>query len=521
MRRDVPILCLIALIAALVLPATVAGATGGIRFTAGQKEYYFVVGSPAVIPLAATSSYPQEMPGTIQLSTDEQLQQPGMVMVSTQNRVFPYTVEPGDSYVNLSAGTSDRPTDYKVHLTFDYTDSSPKEVTLPEIIIHFVADPAQAQNSASPVSSSTGAGTGSVPTSSSVHISQQTVSPQQQAGNDGSTQSALQNNQMQQDANALRNQLEQEKAKRDAQQSEFKKKLLADPLVQDVNATLGTDGFSRQALTAQPVTNDTGTYSMTYRNDAGTQIAVSGSMTGGVVPSAFEQSNTTFNTTPALETDAGFRSFDRSLAGQGFVRTDTRDNRTLSDAVINLTYTNPEGRRAFVNATMNGGVLTGLSLATEPETSPLPLVLAVAASIAVAACVAWLVYRRYFRMKKVGGENPVGSGLDRQPFDHRHEAKRILERAGIAFSEQRYTEAYGYAGQALRLFLSYEHGARTEMTNRELLNFLRAQGKEAAGVPELLTLCSDVEFAKGGPDVAGFSEMIGKIREIIDEPRII
>jgi len=516
MRRNFLILCLIAVLAALMLPAVVAGASGTITFTAGQKEYYFVVNTPAVIPLSATSSYPQEIPGTIQLSTDEQLQQPGIVMVSTRNRVIPYTIEPGDSYVNLSAGTSGQPTDYKVHLTFDYTDSSPKEVTLPEIIIHFVADPSQAQNSPSPVSSSTGAGTGNVPSSSSVHISQQTVSPQQQASNDGSTQSALQNNQMQQDANALKNQMEQEKAKRDVLQSEFEKKLLGNPLVQDVNATLGADSYSRQALDTQPISNDTGTYSMTYRNDAGTQVTVSGSMVAGEVPSALEQSNTTFNTTPALETNATFRAFDQSLAGQGLVRTETRDNRTLTDAVINLTYTNPDGRKAFVNATVNGGVLTGLSLATEPETSPLPLILAVVVTIAVVAGIGWLVYRRYSRRKTRSEENPAESVAHRQPFDHRQAAQQILALAETAFREQNYPAAYGYAGQALRLFLSYEHGARYEMTNGELLAYLRVQGKEIDGIPERLARCSEVEFAKGGPDEAEFSAMIGKIRKIIE-----
>jgi hypothetical protein len=97
------------------------------------------------------------------------------------------------------------------------------------------------------------------------------------------------------------------------------------------------------------------------------------------------------------------------------------------------------------------------------------------------------------------------------------EAERILTDAEQAFARQEYAEAYGLAGRALRVFLSYEYGDRGEVTAPEVLVLLHNAGRDTAGIESLLGQSSDVAFARGAPDAGEFSRLAGRIREMIRE----
>jgi hypothetical protein len=127
------------LVSALMVPPALAA--GNVKLDTDQQEYYFVVGSSADIPITVTSTYSDILQGTIRLSTEEQLQQPGLSMISTQNRVYPCEVKPGTDIKVISVGTSATPRIYRLHITYYYDSPSPVEATLPEILVHFVSDP--------------------------------------------------------------------------------------------------------------------------------------------------------------------------------------------------------------------------------------------------------------------------------------------------------------------------------------------------------------------------------------------
>ena len=66
--------------------------------------------------------------------------------------------------------------------------------------------------------------------------------------------------------------------------------------------------------------------------------------------------------------------------------------------------------------------------------------------------------------------------------------------------------------------MSYEYGARHEMTNREMIMFLCAQNRDFYQIQTILDRCTDVEFAKGAMDEREFFSCIEYIRSLITEP---
>jgi len=510
------LILLLAVAAILVLPAAAAE----ITFSADRSEYYFPLGSTATVPITVTSTYDHDIDGTIQFTTTEQLQNSGTVMYSTKNRVYSDTVSPGTTQIGLDGGTSNVEKSLKVQIAYDYTDTAPVQVTMPEIVIHFVSQVPQQTGQQNPVTSTSGPGTGSVPSGSSVQIVQQSVSAQQQAGRDGTIQQALTNSQQAQDTNALKEQLQREAEKAEQDKASFEESLNSDPLLASVNETLAADGFTRQSLSSNPSSGNSGSFSMEYRNAAGESVSVGGSMENGNVPSVTEQSEAPVNVTAPLASNATYQAMVQQLQNMGYQRNSTVLDLSQSGATANLTFQNPEGKQAFINATTDNGNVTQISLETEKEApfDYLPIVAGIVIG-AVTLVAAWVLYRK-FRNRPLPARPPMASGdLYEEPFDHRKAAYDLLAQAESAYRGQRPADACGLAGQALRLFLAYENGVRRELTNTELIALLRSRGMDAGAAGEELSRCSDVEFARGSMDESEFSALAAGIRHRIDNSR--
>jgi hypothetical protein len=492
----------------LIIPA-LSGAT--ITITADRHDYYLPVGEPAEIPLTVTSDYATDIPGTVQVSVARQLQKPGVVMISTSNRVSPFTVHPGRSFLNITQGVSAEPESFRVNVSFYYADPETKAVFLPEIILHFGAGTDQAGNIPEPMTGAGSAFSGDVPSSSSVNISEQPISVQQQAVNDGSTPPVSGTALALPDAEALRQQ-------HDADRSGFEDRLSRDALVQITNESLAAQGFTRQALDAQPSTNNTGTFSMVYRKGTGGQVTVRGSMMNGSVPAVLEMSDGVLSADPTLDTNTTFRSYAKTLADGGYLPTATSINRSLLDATVTMTYNRTDSAEARINATVAGQEVQALSLDTVNGPLPVALIAIMLGGVAVLAAVSVRLYRGYIRRR---GRDP---GTVTSPVSHgdasayRVEARHLLEMAETAFEQDRFPEAYGLTGQSLRLFLAHEYGTGAEMTASEILAMVRAGGIPDQEIETILARCSDVEFAKGRPETGEFAAMIAHIHAMT-EPR--
>lgn len=504
------------LLFALIIPAANAA---GITITSPQQEYYFVIGEHADITLDVTSSFSKDIEGTLQFSTTEQLQNAGTVMFSTKNRVYSHTVPPGKSFLNISGGTSDAEKSMKVQVRYDYTDTGPIQVSLPEIVIHFVKDASQAVNTQSPVTSTSGAGSaGGTPASSSVQIVQQAVSVQQQAGRDGSAQQQLTNGQMPQDSAALRQQMERKARQQEQDREDFKKHLNADPLISRVNESLNAEGFTYRDARYSPTGGDAGSFTLTYKNSDGHLANVQGTMENGTVPSVVTQAGIRINGTPVLAANASYQAFAAQLAADNFIANSTTLRQTLSDTVANISYQDPSGRQAFINATVAEDTVTQVSMdiQLQEKASPLPFIIAAILIIAVLAGI--VLYRRWRLRHPVLSPAFVQTQTPGPPIDHYREAERLLTEAERAFGQQRYTEAYALLSRAIRLFVSYEYGDRTEISGAEVISLLTQALRDSTGIAEVLEQCKDIEFARGTSSPEEFTRMIAQAREFITWP---
>lgn len=501
--------------AAMLVPATLAA---GITITSDQTDYYFALGDTAAISLPVSNTYDHDIDGTLQFTTVEQLQNTGSSLTSTKNRVYTTTIPSGNSFINISAGTSTKPESIQIQVAFQYSDPSATQVTLPGITVHFVQDPSQHTQSQGGQQTSTSGAATSAFGSSSVQIVQQSMSVQQQAGRDASqsSSSALQNNQMSQDTSALKEQLQREAAEKEVAKKAFAEALDADPLVRQANETLVADGYARASVDTNPTSGSDGSFAMTYQNAAGEQVSLNGAMTQGVVPSVTEQSAAALNVTAPLAANTTYQSFVRTLGDKGYSRNTTLMNVTLSGATVNVTYLTDKGTPAFVNATVENGNVTQVSLGLNEKGPDYLLIAIIAVVIAIAAVCVWLIWRRL----KAG--KPVLPQAARQvrpvpvPLDYRKEALRLLAEAEAAYSRHEYRDAYGLAGRAARVFLSYDHGDRRELTNAELVSIIAASGRTGSdAIATLLERTSDVEFAKGMPDEEEFAVMATTIRGMV------
>jgi hypothetical protein len=488
----------------LVPPATGAG----ITLAAGQQDYYFLTGQPVVIPLAVTSSFPGAIPGTVRFSTDEQLQKTGQILISTENRVFNATIPAGLSFLNLTMDSSTVPRDYKVHVSFYYTAPSPVNASLPEFYLYIVADPVLEKNSPASLESTSLPESGEIPTSSA-SVVQQDAAVQEQMGSDSIGQQSPSGGRQPPGNGA---QQQQDMSMQESGQEAFDALLARDPLVAAVNASLAAEGFTRQALNTQPTGNETGTFSMLYRRGAEDQAVVQGSLQEGTVPSVLEEANAAITADPVLDANTTFQSFARELAGWEYTYGEISINRTLTGAMANITYTSPEGKPAWVNATTGDNRVVQVSMEQGTGQTGFPVIPVLMLALLILITSGWYVHRRHMRPGR-----PVPPGTRPLPpaFDHRMEAERLIGDAERAFSRKQYADAYGLAGRALRVFLSCEYGDHGEVTTMEIISLLRDAGRDTGTISVVLGECSNVAFARGETDADEFSSLVSRIHTII------
>jgi hypothetical protein len=340
--------------------------------------------------------------------------------------------------------------DYRVHVSYYYSDPSPVNVSLPEFSIYIVADPGLINNSPESLESTSLPESGQIPVTSSVSVVQQDVGVREQIGSDSfGTQSASGVQQQPATGTGGHQGMSQQEQEEDA----FDTLLARDPLVAAVNSSLVSEGFTCQTLNTQPAGIDTGTFSMLYRRGAEDQAIVQGTVQEGAVPSVIERANAEITADPVLDTNATFESFTRTLAGQEYGYREVTVNRTLTGAMANISYTTPEGEKAWVNATTgdNRVIRVSMERAEGLWSSVLIPALTAGAFIVISG---WYVRRRY---KRRGRAAPVIKAAGPPPpvFDHRREAEHLISDAELAYSRCRYTDAYSLAGRALRVFLSH------------------------------------------------------------------
>ncbi|AKB51791.1 TPR repeat containing protein [Methanosarcina barkeri str. Wiesmoor] len=518
----------IAIFSLFLLLTPVAYAEGNIVFSIPQKDYYFLVGEQAYIPLNITNSGNNDINGILGYTLTQEINSGSVHFSSSNSKSTNLQVSKGNSTVNLGFGTSDKPETLDVSLNFNYDDNGSKVVNLGNIAIHFVEKESDKQNQANPMQSSSQEASSTQQTTDPFAQQEQQIAQQeqqmqqimQQMNNQQSSQTpqqAAQNNQMDQDTSALKEQMQKQVQQQQQMQQQFQQQIAASQDFQKANQKLSDLGYNLTSMSTNPSSNNTGTFTASYEKQNGDKASIQGEMNNGTMKSL--QTDTAEDKQKMrdlLSQNKDFQKYQKQLQDDGFNEVDSTFSQENNTTALQIQYENANNETAQINAKFENGSVEDVELVREQERNLYPIYLI---GTLILLALAYLVYNKYSGKKEQETLVEEKIPLQEENFDFREEAGKLVEKAISLYEEKQFKEAYGTAAQALRLYLSYKYGLKKEVTNSELMNYLKNRDVEYEKFDRCLQLSSLVEFAKRMPDDGEFEEMIEIIKDTMKDEK--
>ncbi len=473
-----------------------------ITFSVEQKEYYFLTGEQAIIPLTMNNTYDENIQGRMSYQLTQTVQQGGSSYSSTNSQSQSFSVSKGNNTIQLNFGQSDQPLQLDADLTFSYQQNNKDHiVSLDNIRIYFVSNESQKNNEKNPQQSSSEEIKNAEPNQNN---QQQPQTPQQK----------LQNNQMNQDSQALKNQIQQQLAEKQAQQDAFEQNLMNNSDLQQHHQDLLDQNYSLKDKQLAAESNETGDFNFTYENKQGETANLQGRMENGTLQEV--QKQTAEDREQMLETlnqSQQFQEYKNQLNQEGFNQTAVSFHQQGNETTVQIDYQNQKNETATITAEFEDKQLQEVRLSKE---EPIHMLFWLIPVIGFLVILIIFLYYRYF-IKQHQDSNSPAQPL-KKPFDYKKEARKLLLAAEQLYKEKKYKDAYGKAGQALRLYLSYEHGLKREVTNDEVIRFLKNKQYPYQQIKHCFDLCSLVEFAKYQANNTDFDQIKTTVGKTIQQP---
>ncbi len=513
----------IAIFSLFLLLIPVAYAEGNIIFSIPQKDYYFLVGEQAYIPLNIANLYNNDINGILGYTITQETNSGSVHFSSSNTKSTNLQVSTGNSTVNLGFGSSDKPETLSVSLNFNYDNNGSKVVSLGDVAIHFVENESDKQNQANPMQNSSQEASTTQQTTDPFAQQEQQMAQQeqqmQQLINQQSSvqnpQQATQNNQLDQDASALKEQMQKQVQQQQQMQQQFQQQIATNQDFQKANHELSDLGYNLTSISTNPSSNNTGTFTASYDKQNGDKASIQGEMNNGTMKNL--QTDTAEDRQKMrdlLSKNKEFQNYLKQLQDDGFKEVNSTFSWEKNTTSLQIQYENSKNETAQINARFVNGSVENVELARDQERNLYPLYLI---GFLIFLVLAYLVYNKYSgkkEQKTLVGEN---IRLQEENFDFREEAGKLVEKAVSLYEEKQFKDAYGTAARALRLYLSCKYGLKKEVTNSELINYLKSKGVEYEKLDKCLQLSSLVEFAKHMPDDCEFEEMIKIIKNTIKD----
>lgn len=327
-----------------------------------------------------------------------------------------------------------------------------------------------------------------------------------------SQQSMVQNNQMDQNANPLKQEIAKEQEKQKRMEEEFQKNLENNGVFQKQDQALQQQGYKPADSKNNPVSNDSGKFLKNYQKDNGENASLQGEMKNGSIRDIQTQtSEDVKQALSALQQDPSFWEYEKQLTEQGYNASSPRVQQTgINRSKITVPYNNGSAGKNITAEYVNGTIK---NVKIEEEKDEQNNVFWYAAAFALIALLAYLAYWRNSKKKEVVREC---APLEPEYVDYRSDAERMLSEAEDLFSNTREKDAYERVSQAVRFYHSHALGERKDLSNTELLDLLKKKRNDLfLQTQKCLSLCGLVEFAKYKANREDFSEIIAIARKII------
>ena len=501
-------LCMIVFLFALFLIPTqlvfAQKSNDGITMSVDQSEYYFMVGEDAIISLDVENNSGQQISGMLQYTITQKVQQANIQISNTNTQASSFTVnDDRNQTVSLDFGNADSPSMIIANLNFSYNDAEigqEMNVSLGPINIHFVTDDSQKNNTPNKMQSSSQQGS----SSSQSQSNQQQQSLQQRLDDmlnqpisqPQDPQQRLQNNQIAQDSNALKQEIQEQIQTENKLQQELEKHIISNEEFQELHQQLIQEGYEITQGSLNPISNSTGDFEVNYENEQGKWAKIQGNVEKGAMTDIQKQTQEERDTLLShLREDPTFQEYEGQLTREGFIEQDIEfvydKDETTSISII---YQDQDIRTATIQTTFVDKKLTEINLDKPGKDSLWWTYVLAILSIVI---VAYLLNKKFRTEKKILKEPEIKEMLQTKPFDHVLESQNLIQNAKEDFDTKRYKDAYGKISQAVRLFLSYELNLNQEMTNENILSHLENTQYSIDEIRECFNISSLVEFARG------------------------
>jgi hypothetical protein len=473
-----------------------------IIFQVDQTDYYFLTGQDATIPLTMNNTYDQVIDGSLKYSIIQTVNQNGMQYSSSTTNAQSFSVPQGNQTIGINFGTSNTPVTLTVQMEFSYKyNNDDYLVSLEDIIIYFVSNQSEMNNQQNPMQSS----------SEKIINAPQQQDQSQQSQKPQTTQEKLSNNQLNQDSQSLKQQMEQQIQEQQGMEQAFEQSVMNHSTIQDLHQQLQQQGYELSNQSFQAKSNDTGSFNFFYKNEQGETASVQGDMKEGEITSLNSLTAENRETLrEKLNQSKQFQDFEEQLTNEGYNQSDISFSQDANKTTVDLTYKNKKNETATITAEFKDGELQEIQLNKQQENSWYLWIFLFLISLFL--CI-FFFYRRFSKKKQ--GVSILPEPVIKKPFDYRLEAQRLLTEAKKDFEAGYYKDAYGKAGQSLRLFLSHHHQLYRELTNDEIIIYLKQIHHPHDHIKQCLDLCSLVEFAKYQANELDFLKIIQITKSVI------
>lgn len=348
-------------------------------------------------------------------------------------------------------------------------------------------------------------------------MSQQSPQSQQnqQVGDPGDR---VQNNQLNQNTGAIKEEMQREMQKQQQMGDEFKKQLAENPEFQKKHQELLNNGYNLTNASANPTSNNTGDFELEYQKPGGETARLAGSMENGSMQELMSQTSEDMSAImAALEQNPEFQRLDYGLNESGFERGAAAfDQLSQNHTHVTVLYVGEGGEKREICADYVNGTIENVAIVGESGRDRGMLWILMLALSICAACVAgWFVYRKYLNKSAALPVQPVEKPTNAE-IDYVAVSGGMIREARGLFERGEEKEAYAKVSEALRFYFSHKFGVDRELTGIETVHLLEKENRDVQKVRECLNQCELVEFAKSEPDEVEFWNVAESVDELIE-----
>jgi hypothetical protein len=271
------------------------------------------------------------------------------------------------------------------------------------------------------------------------------------------------------------------------------------------------------------ISNDTGSFDIKYKNTDGKWATLQGNMKNGTITELKQQTqDRQEKLLEKLKQNTLFQQFHNQLVKEGFSQKDINFQDNENDTTIALQYENQKHDNAKITANFENDEIKRVTLEDNGSNSSnlILLILSVVAAI-VSVISVYFVIKKFLKKKKTFTINDPSPTIPKlKSFEHIIESKKLISQAQQYRDKGEYKEAFGTAGKAIRLFLSYDAGLKREITSEELIRLIQKHNYPIDAISECLKITDLVEFAKSNTTEDDFQKIISLFNKLSNKQTI-